>query len=143
MPAAAYIVAMDVSFVEQSGVIPWRDSAGGVEILMITSRRTGEWQVPKGSVEAHLGSVASAAEEGWEEAGARGVINPEPAGMYLYDKYYWLHQVTLYPLRVTEVQAEFLEAGERKLAWVPLSEAPDRVSNLGLAELLRVFSPSC
>ena len=133
---------MDASLVEQSGVIPWRDSASGVEILMITSRRTGEWQVPKGGIEPHLSPAESAAEEGWEEAGARGVVDPEPAGMYLYEKYYWLHQVTLYPLRVTELRSDFLEAGQRDVVWVPLAEAPDRVSNPGLARLLRGFSPT-
>jgi len=127
---------------EQSGVIPWRIQDGTIEILMVTSRQTGEWIVPKGSVEDHLGPLESAIEEAWEEAGARGTIDPDPVGAYRYEKYGWTLEVTLYPLRVTSLEDEWLEDAEREREWVSHEAAIARVRNPGLAAVLTEFDPS-
>ena len=71
----------------QYGVIPVRPAAdGGVEILLITSRDTKRWVVPRGNPIPGKSPVASAAQEAFEEAGISGLTEPEPLGRYRYDK---------------------------------------------------------
>ncbi|MBX2796601.1 MAG: dual specificity protein phosphatase family protein [Myxococcales bacterium] len=122
--------------VEQAGVIAWRRGVFGCEVLLVTSRTSGRWVVPKGMVEAHLGSVDSAAEEAWEEGGVRGEVHPVAVGHYHYEKWGQQLRVTLYPMRVTEVLDDWPEADERERIWVPLRDAAGRVREPELVQVL-------
>ncbi len=122
---------------EQSGAIPWRTTAdGSVEVLLITSRTSGELIVPKGLVEAHLGVVGSAAEEAWEEAGVRGTMCHRQVGSYRKRKWGGICEVALFMMEVTEVSSDWLESDERERVWVPLADAASRVGPPGLAEVM-------
>ena len=57
---------------QQFGAVPYRRGAGGLEFLVITSRRTGRWIFPKGGKMPFLSAADTAAEEAYEEAGVRG-----------------------------------------------------------------------
>jgi 8-oxo-dGTP pyrophosphatase MutT (NUDIX family) len=71
----------------QYGVIPWRRSRDGeIEILLITSRETRRWVVPRGNAIPGLRSYEAAAQEAFEEAGIRGPVEPEAVGTYRYHK---------------------------------------------------------
>jgi len=60
----------------QCAAIPYRKTeAGNLEILLVTSRGKGNWILPKGNVKPGKSAAVSAAEEAYEEAGARGVID--------------------------------------------------------------------
>eukprot|EP01041_Mallomonas_annulata_P039872 gene39872-biopygen31591 len=58
----------------QYAALPWRRRAdGGVDVLLITSRDTRRWVIPKGWPIKMLKPGPSAAQEAFEEAGVLGV----------------------------------------------------------------------
>ncbi|TIM18205.1 MAG: NUDIX domain-containing protein, partial [Mesorhizobium sp.] len=59
----------------QVAALPWRDTKHGIEIMLITSRDTGRWVLPKGWPEAKELLCEAAAREAGEEAGLRGTIS--------------------------------------------------------------------
>ena len=70
----------------QYAALPWRRSSRGVEVLIITSRRTRRWILPKGWPLAKLSSAETAAAEAREEAGVKGRVRTRPLGSFSYDK---------------------------------------------------------
>ncbi|MEM6927961.1 MAG: dual specificity protein phosphatase family protein [Myxococcota bacterium] len=126
---------------EQAGVVAWRVSMGRVEVLLVTSRSSGRWIVPKGEIEAPLGRLGSAIEEAWEEGGVRGEGDPRALGSYTYTKWDRETRVALYALRVTSVQRSWPEAAERSRAWVPLRDAAGRIEEPSLAEFFDELDP--
>ncbi|WP_226626756.1 NUDIX hydrolase [Alloyangia pacifica] len=119
------------------------DCADGLEILLITSRDTGRWVLPKGWPKAGLDSAGTAMEEAWEEA---GVVAPNAhtseIGSYRYDKRLdgglpMDTVVFVYAAEVTEpLRDDYPEAGQRERRWVPPSEAAKMVDEPGLQILL-------
>lgn len=113
----------------QVGALPWRRSEeGAIQVMLITSRGTGQWIVPKGGVEPGLGLAASAAEEAWEEAGVRGRIEEEEAGRFTHMKTRegapaLRCRVAVYRLEVLQVAQSWPERGQRKRRWFGLEEA--------------------
>ena len=70
----------------QFAALPWRRNADGeVEVLMITSRDTRRWVIPKGWPIKGIKSPKSAAQEAFEEAGVIGKVRKSPVGAYAYD----------------------------------------------------------
>jgi protein-tyrosine phosphatase/ADP-ribose pyrophosphatase YjhB (NUDIX family) len=126
--------------VAQAGVIAWRHGPDGREVVLVTSTRTGRWGVPKGMVEADLGVVRSAVEEGWEEAGVRGVVGEPAVGAYTYVKWGRPHRVELFALRVTETADVWPEQRDRERVWVPLAAAAAQVESPELATVLARFA---
>ena len=61
----------------QIGAICWRMHRAKVEVLLITSRDTGRWVIPKGWPMQGLSDAEAASIEAWEEAGVRGDITPK------------------------------------------------------------------
>ena len=62
----------------QVAALCWRMGQGGaVEILLVTSRDTGRWVIPKGWPMDGKSASAAAAREAWEEAGVKGTVRPE------------------------------------------------------------------
>jgi 8-oxo-dGTP pyrophosphatase MutT (NUDIX family) len=76
--------------IRQIASLPYRrvgDSLDApVEVLMVTSRGTGRWVLPKGNAMKGLSAHAAAAQEAFEEAGLEGAICPVPLGDYRYRK---------------------------------------------------------
>src|SRR5689334_18106679 len=70
----------------QVAALPWRKSADHVEIMLITSRDTGRWVLPKGWPEEAEALSDAAAREAKEEAGISGAIARIEAGRYFYSK---------------------------------------------------------
>lgn len=118
-----------------------------VEILLITSRDTGRWVVPKGWPMKRKSPHQTAATEAKEEAGIRGKVSKTPIGHYIYLKELSDGDVApvlveVYQVEVTKVRKEFKERGERVLAWFSPSEAARRVREVELKSLLVNFEPS-
>ena len=55
----------------QAGVIPFRHDPEGLRMLLITSRDTGRWVIPKGRVEKGFTAAQAAAQEASEEAASK------------------------------------------------------------------------
>ncbi len=120
----------------QSGVIAYRHGAGGLEVLLVTSRKRKRWVIPKGIVEPGLSAGASAAKEAHEEAGVAGVLSARPIGSFRYRKWHGECHVAVFLLRVDELCADWPEAPLRQRCWLAASDAAARVREPGLQALL-------
>ena len=131
----------------QFAALPWRRTAAGeTEVLIITSRETRRWVIPKGWPIKGMSSPKSAAREAFEEAGVLGKVRKRPVGSYAYDKR--LKNGRLQHVRVAvfallvETEAEvFPEAGQREKQWVSPAEAARLVDEPELMVVLATFKP--
>ena len=65
----------------QFGALPYRfDRHADLEVLLITSRETGRWIIPKGGPIKGFKPGQTAALEAYEEAGVRGRVSARPLG---------------------------------------------------------------
>ena len=108
---------------QQSAVVPYRQTAKGIEILLITNRSGKRWIVPKGLVEPDMTPAESAANEAYEEAGAQGQVHGTPLGTYTYAKWGGTCVVEVFAMRVEILLDEWLEDHFRLRKWVSLKEA--------------------
>lgn len=130
----------------QCGAVCWRKHRGSVEVLLITSRDTGRWVIPKGWPMPGLSPEAAAAQEAWEEAGVCGVMNPLCVGRYGYQKCLSLTAsvpcaVAVYGMRVDKLAKAFPERKERQRKWFPQQEASTLVAEPELAMIIAGFLP--
>ncbi|GGL61454.1 NUDIX hydrolase [Wenxinia marina] len=121
-----------------------RGEGAAREMLVITSRGTRRWVLPKGWPIRGLDAAGSALQEAWEEAGVRGRVAPAPIGSYTYRKRKsagWALPVEtlVYPVAVEAMEDSFPEAGQRTLRWVPPREAAQMVDEPSLRTLLEEF----
>lgn len=126
---------------QQSAAIPYRLTAAGMEVLMVTNRGGGRWLFPKGGIGKGLTSAQSAAREAYEEAGVVGEINPRPLGSYRFRKRDMPAKaepcaVEVFLLHVREQLQSWPEKGQRRLRWVDVGEAALMVQEGGLVEIL-------
>jgi 8-oxo-dGTP pyrophosphatase MutT (NUDIX family) len=131
----------------QFAALPWRRSAGGgVEVLLITSRETRRWVIPKGWPIKGKSSFKSAAREAFEEAGVQGRITKKPLGAYAYDKRLkngrLQHvRVAVFSLHVETEADAYLEQGQREKLWLSPPDAARKVDEPELMVLLATFKP--
>lgn len=138
-------VAGQGAAVPQVAALCWRMHKGVVQVVLITSRETGRWVIPKGWPMAGLAPSAAAAREAWEEAGVIGHICDKPLGEYLYDKIRspvlaTRCSVAVFPLRVEALKRRFPEAGERRRRWFAADQAAELVAEPELARLLQAVA---
>ena len=122
-----------------------RDSDGLVEVLLVTSRETRRWVIPKGWPWRKVKDHDAAAGEAWEEAGVRGHANSESIGSFTYDKRRKTKvralKVLVYLLEVTEVASVWPEHDQRQRDWFRPAAAAALVSEAELKELLQALEP--
>lgn len=128
----------------QVAALPWRRTETGIEIMLITSRVTGRWVLPKGWPEAGEELCAAAAREAHEEAGLIGAVSSSMAGRYSYvksDARDGKHcEVMVYPLEVGAFAGKWKEKGQRRRKWFSPAKAAERVAEPQLADLIREFA---
>ena len=129
----------------QVAALPWRRHDGELEVLLITTRTTKRWIVPKGWLEDGLTASESAAREALEEAGVVGEIVREPLGKFHYTKRRKSGEtlpveVTLFPLEVMRQRKSYLEKHVRETRWCKLDEALTHISEPGLKRLIVKFA---
>jgi len=132
----------------QAAALPWRfTKEGAVEVLLITSRQTRRWVIPKGWPIMGLKMPQTAAREAFEEAGVEGDLSKKKVGVFHYEKRLAsgrLQQirVAVYSLKVAAEREVWPEVDQREKLWTTLTAAADLVHEAELAELLRNFSPA-
>jgi len=123
----------------QFAALPYRHGPEGVEYLLITSRDTGRWILPKGWPVKNADVRDSVMREAWEEAGIIGHMHGEPAGEFSYDKNLPDHslqcRVVIYPVQVVRLADAFPECTERKRKWFSAALAARRVRERELRSL--------
>ena len=117
----------------------WRD--GELRVLLVTSRETHRWVLPKGWREKRLAPHALAAKEAFEEAGVVGRVERRPIGRYDYLKRVPRDRlvacsVRVYPLRVERLLDRWPERRQRQRRWFSPAEAAMAVEEGGLVALL-------
>ncbi|MDE8653948.1 DUF47 family protein [Novosphingobium album (ex Liu et al. 2023)] len=132
----------------QIAVLPYRTETAAVDapiqILLITSRGTGRWVIPKGKPMNGLPPHAAAAREAEEEAGVLGAACPTPLGSFRYRKRrssgasVWT-DVDVFPFAVTEELEAWEEEHQRERRWFTLAEAARSVDEEDLRALIRTF----
>lgn len=118
-----------------------------ISVLLVTSRETKRWVIPKGNAKRNLPPHASAAIEAEEEAGVRGLMPQTPIGSFRYRKRLHggasvMQDVDVFPLAVTQELTKWKERRERERRWFSPAEAADAVEESDLAEIIRSFDPS-
>ena len=115
-------------------------------MLLISSRETKRWVVPKGWPIQGMEPWESACREAYEEAGVAGQATRRPLGRFHYPKR--LRDGTLrdvvvevFPLEVMVQHPTWPEQGERTLKWCLAAEAADMVQEPELATLIRDLKP--
>ncbi len=131
---------------QQVAALPLRqDEAGRVQVLLVTSRDTGRWVLPKGWPMKGKKPHRAAEREAYEEAGLIGKVRKVPLGTYSYEKRLGTGSsvpcnVTVFPLRVEYHRDRWPEMNERERRWFSPDEAAQVVAEDGLRHLLRAVA---
>jgi 8-oxo-dGTP pyrophosphatase MutT (NUDIX family) len=130
---------------KQFAALPVAMMDGRLHVLLITSRETRRWIIPKGHPEKNLGASALASLEAFEEAGVSGNIQPEPIGSYQSSKRLVSGkslpcEVTVFRLDVTHHLDDWKEKCQRERRWLPLAEAAEAAGDGGLGAFLAQLS---
>ncbi len=125
----------------QYGALPIRIVEGGLEVLLVTSRSSRRWIIPKGWPEKRLAPRVVVAMEAFEEAGIIGRAHPQRFGTYRYRKRLKggkqiTCEVEVYLFDVAWQFSDWPERGERELAWFSIEAAAALVEEAGLGKLL-------
>ncbi len=128
----------------QYAALPFRDGPNGLEVMLVSSRETRRWVLPKGWPMKKRKPRGAAAREALEEAGLHGKVAKEPLGDYHYMKRLkngasTLVRVSVFPLRVQKQRGEWLEKDQRVTRWFPVTEASELVHEPELQALILSF----
>lgn len=131
----------------QYAALPWRMADGTLEVLLLTSRGTGRWVIPKGWPHDSMASARSAAQEAFEEAGIKGPVTRDAIGSYRYDKLRDGGEavdcvVYVHALQVTRQLDEWPEKGQRDQQWFSREVAAKKVREPGLRDLILSYAPA-
>lgn len=127
----------------QYAALPYRKSKrGGVEVMLVTSRETRRWIIPKGWPIAGVKPHDLAALEAMEEAGLLGKVCETPIGIYHYDKKRGDGSIVnctvdTFPLEVEQQMPAWPEQDQRQTRWFAPEEAAAQVNEPELRELIK------
>ncbi len=131
--------------------MPYRAESSAIDapvrVLLVTSRESKRWVIPKGNAMPGVAPHNAAAQEAEEEAGVRGLVCPTPLGSYRYRKKRGngaalMIDVDVFPLAVSSELDSWKEQGERERRWFSLHDAAAAVDEPDLSDLIRSFGPS-
>jgi 8-oxo-dGTP pyrophosphatase MutT (NUDIX family) len=109
-------------------------------VLLITSRTTRRWTIPKGWPMRGMKDHKAAGREALEEAGVIGQIGKAPIGTYQYWKRdgatFHLCEVSVYPLDVDRQAHKWREKGQRTAKWFSVADAASLVQEPGLKAII-------
>ena len=132
---------------QQYAALPITEVEGRIRVLLVTSRETRRWVIPKGWAEESLAPSALAAKEAFEEAGAIGEVSLKPIGTFSYSKRLkdgsrLICQVGVFQMMVVHLLEDWPERRERERKWFMPADAAKLVAEAGLADLLRTLVPA-
>ena len=127
----------------QYAALPWR-MREQLEIMLVTSRDTRRWVIPKGWPMKGLKPSTAAAIEALEEAGVVGKIEKKKLGSYHYRKRLkngaaLLCRVDVFPLRVARQRESWREKHQRVTHWRSYADAAEQVAEVELKEMILTF----
>lgn len=126
----------------QYAALPYRfGDAGVLEILLVTTRESRRWVIPKGWPMKKRAPWRAAEREALEEAGVEGVVAKTHLGGYHYVKRgpngeAWPCEVLVYPLEVRHELALWREGDQRSRGWFTAARAMELVEEPDLKLLI-------
>jgi 8-oxo-dGTP pyrophosphatase MutT (NUDIX family) len=125
----------------QCAALPLSRRGDDLLVLLVTSRETKRWVLPKGWVEKRHSPADQAAQEAYEEAGIRGRVASAPIGCYAYAKRLRdgasvTCEVEVFALEVEHLLEDWPEKAERERRWFTLPDAAAAVQEGGLGSLM-------
>src|SRR5216684_7252883 len=133
----------------QYGALPYRVSNGSrPQFMLVTSRETRRWIIPKGWPKKGKLPHHSAAREAFEEAGVVGAVAKRSVGSFTYEKRLKnggavVCEVRVFPLEVSRQNKQWPEKKERVVKWLSASQAAEKVKEPMLGEIIRRFAKGC
>ncbi len=129
----------------QYAALPFRLQDGKVSVLLVTSRETRRWILPKGKAEKNLAPHQVAELEAFEEGGVKGEVTDVPFTRYMGSKRLDNGvdvpcEMVVYPLKVREVLDDWREKSQRERRWLSPAEAATLVGEEGLIAVLLDFA---
>jgi len=127
----------------QYGALPYRVSSGSrAEFMLVTSRETRRWVIPKGWPKKGKSPHRLAAREAFEEAGVTGAIGRRSVGSFSYEKRLKNGgliecEVRVFPLEVKRQSKQWPEMQERRIKWLSASKAAEKVKEPMLGKIIR------
>ena len=131
----------------QTGALCYRITRKrGPEVLLVTSRDTRRWVIPKGWLMKDRAPAEAALRVAFEEAGVEGEVAGEMLGIFSYDKVMGDRSVrpcivTVFPVAVTRLRSSFPEHGQRERRWFRPKKAAKKVAEPELSAILAAFDP--
>lgn len=130
----------------QFAALCYRVRRGKVQVLLVTSRGSKRWIVPKGWPMDDKTPAESARQEAWEEAGVTGKPDGTCLGVYSYAKDVGSMDelpclAMLYPIAVKSLAKKYPERSQRRRRWVSRKQAAKMVAERELARLILDFDP--
>lgn len=130
----------------QYAALPYRAKGKSeLEVMLVTSRATRRWIIPKGWPKSGMPPHRVAAKEAFEEAGVVGRVSKRPIGSFPYDKV--LKEgatascsVQVFALRVSRQHKHWPEKRERQVEWYTPSEAARFIREPHLRRIIRKFA---
>ena len=130
----------------QFGALCWRRHKGELQILLVTSRRSKRWILPKGGPVDGATPSGAAQAEALEEAGAVGKAKTNCLGIFSYTKEISDESqlpcvVAIFPLKVKKLEDDWPEKADRERKWFTQKKAANMVMEPELAAIIRAFEP--
>jgi 8-oxo-dGTP pyrophosphatase MutT (NUDIX family) len=129
----------------QFGALCYRVHKDETQVLLVTSRQSKRWIIPKGWPQDGVTPAQSAANEAFEEAGVTGKSINLCLGMYSYTKIMDEDQddlpcaVSVFPIKVKKLLDKYPEVKMRKRRWFNLKKAAGLVKEPELRKILKHF----
>lgn len=125
----------------QVGALCYRCRAGKTEILLITTRKSKRWILPKGNPIDGMTNAQAACQEAYEEAGVKGIVNDSLIDIVQISKkhgkgYRRKIDLHIYALNVTSQVQDFPEKGQRDIEWMEKSQAVKQCDDKAISFLL-------
>ncbi|MEI7931983.1 MAG: NUDIX hydrolase [Alphaproteobacteria bacterium] len=127
----------------QYGALLYRERKG-VEVLLVTSRESGRWVIPKGWPMKHKSAAEAAAREAFEEAGVTCRVKDDALGAFHYLKRLKSGdavecEVVVFPMSVGKEHSRWPEKHERKRRWFAIADAAEAVDEQELMGIILQF----
>lgn len=125
----------------QIAALPIITRPGGENrVVLVTSRGSGRWIIPKGNPIFGLLPCKTAEREAFEEAGLVGQVENDPVGSFSFRRKRNGHDelclVDVYLMQVEACLPDWPERGERSVLHCEPSNAATLVASDGLADLI-------
>jgi 8-oxo-dGTP pyrophosphatase MutT (NUDIX family) len=131
----------------QFGALCWRRRGDEVQVLLVTSKRSQRWILPKGWPMHDATPAEAALTEAWEEAGVVGKVKTICLGIFSYQKELSDESnlpcvVAVFPVKVKTLEKFWPEKEQRQRKWYSLKQAANLVDEPELSAILKKFDPS-